>query len=552
MSPENTTSETSTYIDPVCGMTVKPGSAAASYERKGETYYFCSQGCLKKFQNDPNAFLSPKEEKILATDVEYTCPMHPQISHMGPGSCPICGMALEPRVVSLNTEEDTSELRSMTRRFWIGVGLTLPLLILTMGEMLPGDPVMKYIPTGIFGWLQFGLATPVVLWGGSPFFERGWASVVNRSPNMFTLIAIGTGAAYIYSLIALLFPNLFPATFRGHMGEVALYFEAAAIITTLVLLGQVLELRARSQTSSAIKALLGLAPKTARVVREGGGEKDVPLEHVMVGMLLRVRPGEKVPVDGVLTDGRSAIDESMVTGEPFPVEKSSGASVVGGTINTTGTFVMKAERVGSETLLAQIVLMVGEAQRSRAPIQRLADTVSAFFVPAVIVVALATFAIWMLVGPEPRFIYALANAIAVLIVACPCALGLATPMSIMVGTGRGATAGVLVKNAEALELLEKMTTLVVDKTGTLTEGRPRLVSVVSKIDEKEFLSLAASLERQSEHPLAESIVAGATERNIEFAAVENFESVTGKGVTGKVNTRVVALGNPKLFEELGI
>ena len=552
MNAEHSGSQTK-HIDPVCGMTVEPETAAGSYEYLGTNYYFCGVGCLNKFQNAPDTFLAPKkEEKNMPTDVEYTCPMHPQISQIGPGSCPICGMALEPRVFSLDATEDNSELSGMTRRFWIGVALTLPLLVLTMGEMVPGNPVMKFIPPGIYGWIQFALATPVVLWGGLPFFERAWASVVNRSPNMFTLIAIGTGAAYIYSLIALFFPNIFPATFRGHMGEVALYFEAAAVITTLVLLGQVLELRARSQTSSAIKALLGLAPKTARVVGDDGGEQDIPLEHVTAGMLLRVRPGEKVPVDGVLTDGRSAVDESMVTGEPFPVEKAVGENVVGGTVNGTGSFVMKAERVGSETLLSQIVRMVGEAQRSRAPIQRLADLVSAYFVPAVIVISIITFAVWMIVGPEPRFIYALANAIAVLIVACPCALGLATPMSIMVGTGRGATAGVLVKNAEALEILEKVTTLVVDKTGTLTEGKPRLVSVVSNIDENEFLRLAASLERQSEHPLAESIVAGVEERKIELAKVEKFSSVTGKGVTGEVNGRHVALGNQKLLDEFGI
>ncbi len=540
------------FIDPVCGMTVRPQTAAGSYEYKGTTYYFCATGCLNKFQNDPASFLKQKEEKNLPTDVEYTCPMHPQISKIGPGSCPICGMALEPRVISLDAEEDTSELRSMTRRFWIGVVLTLPLLILTMGEMLPGNPVMRLFSPGFFSWFQALLATPVVLWGGLPFFQRGWASVINRSPNMFTLIAIGTGAAYVYSLIALFFPGIFPASFRGHMGEVALYFEAAAVITTLVLLGQVLELRARSQTSSAIKALLGLAPKTARLVDADGSEKDIPLEHVTAGMLLRVRPGDKIPVDGQVSEGRSLVDESMVTGEPVPVVKAVGASVVGGTVNGTGSFVMKAERVGSETLLAQIVQMVGEAQRSRAPIQRLADSVSAYFVPAVILVALITFAIWAIFGPSPQFVFALANAIAVLIIACPCALGLATPMSIMVGTGRGATAGVLVKNAEALEILEKVTTLVVDKTGTLTEGKPRLVSVVSNIEEKEFLSLAASLERQSEHPLAESIVAGAEERKAEFKRVEDFESITGKGVSGKVGGRIVALGNQKMLEEIGV
>ncbi len=541
-------------VDPVCGMTVKPETAAGNYEYNGTTYYFCAVGCLNKFQSDPESYLQPKkEEKNQPTDVEYTCPMHPQILQIGPGSCPICGMALEPRVFSLDAEEDNSELLGMTRRFWIGVILTLPILVMTMGEMLPGNPLMTVFAPRAFSWIQFVLATPVVLWGGWPFFQRAWTSVVNRSPNMFTLIAIGTGAAYVYSLVALFFPNIFPSTFRGHMGEVQLYFEAAAVITTLVLLGQVLELRARSQTSSAIKALLGLAPKTARLIDPSGNETDVPLETVKIGDLLRVRPGEKIPVDGVLTEGRSSVDESMVTGESIPVQKDASDSVVGGTVNGTGSFVMRAERVGSETLLAQIVQMVSEAQRSRAPIQRLADLVSAYFVPAVIVVAIVTFLIWMLFGPEPRFIYALANAIAVLIIACPCALGLATPMSIMVGTGRGATAGVLVKNAEALEILEKVNVLIVDKTGTLTEGKPKLVSVIAKgIEEKEFLQLAASLERNSEHPLAESIVDGAEERKINFLPIENFESITGKGVTGQVGGKKVALGNLKLLEHITV
>ena len=541
-----------TFIDPVCKMTVKPETSAGNYEYKGTTYYFCAIGCLNKFRNDPESFLASKVEKVQPKDVEYTCPMHPEISQIGPGSCPICGMALEPRVFSLDAEEDNSELRDMTRRFWIGAVLTLPILVLTMGEMLPGNPLMTVLAPRAFSWIQFVLATPVVMWGGWPFFERAWASVINRSPNMFTLIAIGTGAAYIYSLVALFFPTKFTASFRGHMGEVALYFEAASVITTLVLLGQVLELRARSQTSSAIRALLGLAPTTARVVHADGGEKDIPLEHVTGGMLLRVRPGDKIPVDGEVTEGRSLVDESMVTGEPVPVEKAIGAKVVGGTVNGTGSFVMKAERVGSETLLAQIVQMVAAAQRSRAPIQRLADLVSAYFVPAVIVVSIMTFAVWMIVGPEPRFIYALANAIAVLIVACPCALGLATPMSIMVGTGRGAAAGVLIKNAEALEILEKVNMLVVDKTGTLTEGKPRLVSVVSNIDEKEFLSLTGSLERQSEHPLAESIVTGAEERKADFKAVEDFKSITGKGVSGNVGGRVVVLGNQGMLDETNV
>jgi Cu+-exporting ATPase len=565
--------EETRVLDPVCGMMIEPQTAAGSTEFAGTTYYFCNPGCLAKFEANPRVYLDKQgggdmdghdhmhhampvaiggRQPAAAMDVEYTCPMHPEIVQIGPGSCPICGMALEPRVFSLDAVEDTSEFDDMWRRLWVCALLTLPLLLLTMAEMLPGMPVMRWLSPGTFGWIQAVLATPVVLWGGLPFFERAWASVVNRSPNMFTLIGIGTGAAFIYSVVALLFPQMFPATFRGHMGEVALYFEAAAVITTLVLLGQVLELRARSRTSSAIKALLGLAPKTARVVGADGSETDIPLEHVTAGMLLRVRPGEKVPVDGTVTDGRSLVDESMVTGEPVPVEKGTGANVVGGTVNGTGSFVMKAERVGSETLLAQIVRMVGEAQRSRAPIQRLADAVSAYFVPAVIVTATVTFALWAIFGPPPQYVYALANAIAVLIIACPCALGLATPMSIMVGTGRGATAGVLIKNAEALEIMEKVTTLVVDKTGTLTEGKPRLVSVVTNIDEAEFLSLAASLERQSEHPLAGSIVAGAGERNVAFRAVDEFESVTGKGVSGKVEGRSVLLGNRQMLEAAGV
>jgi P-type Cu+ transporter len=420
--------------------------------------------------------------------------------------------------------------------------------------MIPGQPVQHALSPKLVNWMQFLLATPVVLWGGWPFFERGWASIINRSPNMFTLIAIGTGAAYFFSVFALFFPGVFPASFRGHGGEVAVYFEAAAVITTLVLLGQVLELRARSQTSSAIKMLLGLAPKTARVIRANGNEEDIPLEHVQPGDLLRVRPGEKVPVDGIVTEGTSNVDESMVTGEPIPVEKTAESIVTGGTVNGAGGFVMRAERVGADTLLAQIVRMVGEAQRSRAPIQRLADLVSAWFVPLVVIIAVITFLVWAFIGPEPRYVYALVNAVAVLIIACPCALGLATPMSIMVGTGRGATAGVLVKNAEVLEVMEKVDTLVVDKTGTLTEGKPKLVSTIAadSFDETQLLQLAASLERASEHPLAAAIVTGAQERNIELLNVDGFQSVTGKGITGNVNHQAVALGNQKMMEQLGI
>ncbi|MFN7948725.1 MAG: heavy metal translocating P-type ATPase [Blastocatellales bacterium] len=580
-----------TQIDPVCGMQVNPSTAAGSHEHADATYYFCSPHCLNKFKADPEAYLHPSptpqtaavagakyvcpmdpevvsdkpgacpkcgmalEPELPAgplTKIEYTCPMHPEIVRDEPGSCPICGMALEPRTVTLE-EAPNHELTDMTRRFWWSAALSLPVFLLAMSEMIPGQPVQHLLSPRLINWIQFLLATPVVLWGGWPFFQRGWASIVNRSPNMFTLIAIGTGAAYFFSVFALLFPGVFPASFRGHGGEVAVYFEAAAVITALVLLGQVLELRARSQTSSAIKMLLGLAPKTARILR-AGKEEDIALDQVHPGDLLRVRPGEKVPVDGVVTEGASNVDESMVTGEPLPVEKATGSKVTGGTVNGTGGFVMKAERVGSDTLLAQIVRMVGEAQRSRAPIQRLADLVSSWFVPLVVLIAIITFIVWAVAGPEPRYVYAIVNAVAVLIIACPCALGLATPMSIMVGTGRGAMAGVLVKNAEALEVMEKVDTLVVDKTGTLTEGKPRLVTMVAAngFDETHLLKLAASLERASEHPLAAAIVAGAQERQIELLNVDNFQSVTGKGVTGSVNNQSVGLGNHKLMQQLGV
>lgn len=550
------------HVDPVCGMKVNPATAAGSFDYQSTTYYFCNQRCREKFAANPEAVLYPTHKAEMPAEntvrylgaIEYTCPMDPEVVQLGPGICPKCGMALEPKVFSLTAEEDTSELDDMKRRFWLCLALTLPVFLLAMSEMIPGQPVQHAIGHRLVTLLQFALATPVVLWGGWPFFERGWASILNRSPNMFTLIAIGTGAAFGYSVVATLLPGFFPNSFRGHGGEVAVYFEAAAVITTLVLLGQVLELRARSQTSSAIKMLLGLAPKTARVIRHGK-EEDTPLEHVHPGDLLRVRPGEKVPVDGVVTEGRSSVDEAMVTGEPIPVEKEPGSKVTGGTVNATGSFVMRAERVGSETLLAQIVRMVGEAQRSRAPIQRLADSVSAWFVPTVVLAAVITFLIWSFVGPEPRFVYALVNAVAVLIIACPCALGLATPMSVMVGTGRGAMAGVLVKHAEALETLAKVDTLVVDKTGTLTEGRPRLVSLVLSSDketENELLRLAASLERASEHPLAAAIVAAAVERKIELVGVDQFESLTGKGVVGQVGGKKVALGNQRLMESLSI
>jgi Cu+-exporting ATPase len=562
-------------IDPVCGMTIDPDKAAGNYTYGDTTYYFCSNGCHQKFIANPETYVNqqetstshhehhkadvrethsmPTSKPISAQPVEYTCPMHPEIVRDKPGSCPICGMALEPRVTTL-AEDDNTELNHMTRRFWVSLVLTIPLLVLAMSEMIPGQPLQHSLSRKVINWIQFALATPVVLWGGKPFFERGWASIINRSLNMFTLIALGTATAYLFSVIAIFFPHIFPTSFRSHGGEVGLYFEAGAVITTLVLLGQVLELRARSQTSSAIKMLLGLAPKTARVIDDNGNEEDVPLEQVKAGDKLRVRPGEKVPVDGVVIEGKTSIDESMVTGEPIPVEKTTGSKVTGGTVNTTGSIYMRAERVGSDTLLAQIVRLVGEAQRSRAPIQRLADQVSSYFVPIVVVIAIVTFIVWSLVGPEPRLAYGLVNAVAVLIIACPCALGLATPMSIMVGTGRGATAGVLFKNAEALEILGKVNTLVVDKTGTLTEGKPHLFSVVSvgQLNENEFLKLSASLEKSSEHPLAAAIVAGAQERKLELSEVQDFDSITGKGVVGRVNGNSVALGNRALLEKLSI
>jgi Cu+-exporting ATPase len=584
------------HTDPVCGMSVQPDHAAGMLAYNGQTYYFCSNACMEKFRAEPERYVAtagidaPHSSTASSDDVvvytcpmhpevrqhgpgacprcgmalepvttpapvvrtTYTCPMHPEIVRDQPGTCPICGMALEPRTVSLE-EEENPELADMTRRFWLSLGLTAPLLLLAMSEMLPGRPVQHALSARLLTWVQLVFATPVVLWGGWPFFTRGWASLVHRSLNMFTLIAIGTGTAYVYSVIATLVPRIFPGSFRTHSGEVGVYFEAAAVITTLVLLGQVLELRARSQTSSAIKALLGLAPKTARRLREDGSEEDLPLDAVQPSDRLRVRPGEKVPVDGVVLEGASAVDESMVTGEPIPVEKGPGDHVTGGTVNGTGGFVMRAERVGAETLLAQIVQMVSDAQRSRAPIQRLADVVAASFVPAVVIVAVLAAVVWGFVGPEPRLAYALVNAVAVLIIACPCALGLATPMSIMVGTGRGALAGVLVKHAEVLEVLEKVDTLVVDKTGTLTEGKPRLTSVmaVPSVSDNDLLRLAASLERGSEHPLAAAIVAGAQSRGLSLADTQAFASMTGKGVMGRVDSRQVTLGNRALFAELG-
>ncbi|PYQ06461.1 MAG: heavy metal translocating P-type ATPase [Acidobacteria bacterium] len=485
------------------------------------------------------------------TRVVYTCPMHPEIVRDGPGSCPICGMALEPRTVTLE-EGPSPELADMSRRFWVSLALTLPLLFVAMAPMAGWR--LGPLDGGAGRWAELVVATPVVLWGGWPFFVRGWASIVNRSPNMFTLIALGTGVAYLDSVAAVLAPGLFPPSFRDHHGEVGVYFEAAAAIVTLVLLGQVLELRARSRTSSALKALLGLAPRTARRLREDGGEEEVPLERVAVRDRLRVRPGEKVPVDGVVVEGTSAVDESMVTGESLPVEKKPGDRVIGATLNGTGSFIMRAEKVGADTVLARIVRLVSEAQRSRAPIQRLADVVASYFVPAVVVAAIVTFAAWALFGPPPRMAYALVNAVAVLIIACPCALGLATPMSIMVATGRGATAGVLFRNAEALETMEGVDTLVVDKTGTLTEGKPRLEAVVTAdgVEEKELLRLAASLEQASEHPLAAAIVSGAVERGVRPAAAAGFASHTGRGVAGVVDGHRVVVGNRSLLDEMGV
>ncbi len=520
-------------LDPVCGMTVDPRHAAGSSAYQGKTYYFCSKGCVARFETNPEKYLHPAappetmDTEITAAGIEYTCPMHPEVRQIGPGSCPKCGMALEPATLTIaNADEVNPEYIDMRRRFWFSTALTAPLLILMyLGAHLR--------------WVEFALATPVVLWAGWPLLERGWASIVNRSLNMFTLIAAGVGTAYLYSLVATLAPNIFPPGFREANGGVAVYFEPAAVIVTLVLLGQVLELRARGQTSTAIKSLLGLAPKTARRILADGGEEDVPLEQVKIGDPLLIRPGEKVPVDGVVIEGSSAVDESMITGEPISVEKTVGARVNGGTINGTGAFVMHADRVGADTLLARIVKMVSEAQRSRAPIQRLADVVASWFVPAVIGVAVLTFIAWAVWGPQPRMAYALLNAVAVLIIACPCALGLATPMSIMVGAGRAATAGVLIRDAEALEALEKVDTLVVDKTGTLTEGKPKLVTV----DDVEALRLAASVERMSEHPLAEAIVAGAMERGLTLSKVDGFQATPGRGVTGLVDGRQVSVGN---------
>jgi P-type Cu+ transporter len=524
---------------------------------KGDERYYVCPMCPEVRQVGPgpcpSCGMALEPESLLpTTKIEYTCPMHPEIVRSEPGSCPICGMALEPRTVTAE-EEENPELRDMTRRFWVSLALTAPLLIVAMVDMLPGMPVQHLLPERWLAWTELILATPVVLWGGWPFFQRGWTSIVNRSTNMFTLIAMGTGVAYLYSLVATAYPQIFPESFRGMGGRPDVYFEAAAAITTLVLLGQVLELRARSRTSAAIRALLNLSPKTARLVTGNGDEKDIPLELVQVGNRLRVRPGERVPVDGEVIEGRSAVDESMITGESIPVAKAEGSNVIGGTVNSTGSFILRAQRVGSETILARIVQLVSQAQRSRAPIQRLADKVAAWFVPAVIGVAALTFLVWGLVGPQPRLAHALVNAVAVLIIACPCALGLATPMAIMVGTGRGASLGVLIRNAEALERLERVDTLVVDKTGTLTKGKPSVTSVVPiGIEKRELLRIVGSVERGSEHPLANAILADVEEKGIALPEVSEFQSHPGKGASGVVDGKQVAVGNRHLMDELEI
>jgi Cu+-exporting ATPase len=536
-------------VDPVCGMKLDPHTAKHRADYHGHTYYFCNPKCREKFVADPEKYLSPQEAAPVPQGTEYTCPMHPEIRQIGPGACPICGMALEPVIATAEIGPNPA-LLDMKRRFWIGTLLSIPVVALEMGGHLfgwhPLDPQTS-------NWVQLAFATPVVFWAGWPFFERGWRSLVTRNLNMFTLIALGVGVAWLYSFVATVFPALFPAELRMHGGAVAVYFESAAVITVLVLLGQVLELGAHEKTSGALRALLDLSPKTARKV-SAGGDEEVPLDSVRVGDLLRVRPGEKVPVDGEVTEGKSNVDEALVTGESMPVTKEKGAKVIGGTLNQSGSFVMRAGKVGAETLLSQIVQMVAAAQRSRAPIQKLADRVSGWFVPLVIAVALLAFAAWAIFGPEPRFTYGLVAAVTVLIIACPCALGLATPMSIMVGVGRGAEAGVLIKNAEALERMEKVDTLVVDKTGTLTEGKPRVTRIApaSGFDESDLLKLAASIESASEHPLADAIVKAAKERNIALAPAPDFHSPSGRGVTGTVEGRKIALGNAEFLRELGV
>jgi Cu+-exporting ATPase len=551
VTPEHHHHDMGGIIDPVCGMTVDPHTAKHRTEHRGHTYYFCSAGCRTKFADDPQKYLGDREPEPVPDSTIYICPMHPEIRQIGPGSCPICGMALEPEIASAGAGPNP-ELVDMTRRFWIGIALTVPVFALEMGAHVFGSH--NWIDPKLSNYIQCAFATPVVLWAGWPFFVRGWLSLVTRNLNMFTLIAMGTGVAYVYSLAATFVPQVFPDSFRGHGGTPASYFEAASVITVLVLMGQVLELRAREATSGAIRALLDLAPKTARRVKDDGSDEEVALDRVQVGESLHVRPGDKVPVDGIVLQGRSAVDESMVTGESMPVTKEKDSRLIGGTINKSGSFVMRAEKVGRDTLLSQIVQMVVSAQRSRAPIQRLADQVSAWFVPAVITVAVAAFAAWSVFGPEPRFAYGLVAAVSVLIIACPCALGLATPMSIMVGVGRGAQAGVLIKSAEALERMEKVDTLVVDKTGTLTEGRPRVITVAPSagFDEKQVLQLAASVERDSEHPLAEAIVAAATQRKLALLQIRGFDAPAGKGVVGIAEGKRLALGNAKFLSELGI
>jgi len=542
-----------------------------THTHHGTTYYFCNPGCREQFKADPDRYLSRRPDSLITigaprprpamppvavpaapgTPVEYTCPMHPEVVSDRPGSCPICGMALEPRAIQIE-EGPNPELIDMTRRFWVSVVVGFPVFALAMADFIAGDRLRQLISMPTANWVQLLLAAPVVLWAGKPFFERGWASIVTRNLNMFTLIALGVGASFFYSVVAVIVPGLFPAGFRTH-GAVEPYFDTAVVITALVLLGQVLELRARGRTGAAIRALLGLAPKTARIVRNGR-EEDIPIAHVQRGDVLRVRPGEKIPVDGVVIEGHSSVDESMITGEPIPVEKTPGAAVVGGTINGTGSVTIRADRVGADTLLAQIVRMVGDAQRSRAPIQRLADTVSGYFVPIVVAVGVVSFAIWSIWGPEPRLALALVNAVAVLIIACPCALGLATPMAVMVGVGRGAETGVLIRNAEALELLERVDTLVVDKTGTLTEGKPRLDTVEASpgFDADELLRVAASLEQGSEHPLASAIVGAANAKGLRLSAVQGFQSITGKGVEGSVDGKRIILGTQALLKERGL
>ena len=541
--------------DPICGMKVNPATSKHRFDHGGQTFHFCSAGCRTEFAADPDSYLKPKVAAAAPAKpgAIYTCPMHPQIRQAGPGSCPICGMALEPVEVSAEAQPN-EELADMSRRFWIGLVLTLPVFILEMGSHIPGLGLHGLVPPAASTWVQFALATPVVLWAGWPFFQRGWASVRSGHLNMFTLIALGTGAAYLYSLAATFAPGAFPAGFHTMDGTVPVYYEAAAVITVLVLLGQVLELRARDQTGGAIRALLNLAPKTARRLRDGGEDEEVPLGEVQVGDRLRIRPGDGVPVDGMILDGRSAVDESMVTGESMPAAKGPGDKVVGGTVNGTGALVVRAEAVGVGSVLSRIVAMVSEAQRSRAPIQKLADTVAGYFVPAVLAIAVAAFIGWAVWGPAPAFSYALIAAVSVVIIACPCALGLATPMSIMVAVGKGAGAGVLIKSAESLERMEKVDTLVVDKTGTLTEGKPRVTAVVpaAGLTEADVLRLAASLERSSEHPLAAAVLAAAKEGGVAVEEPSGFASVTGKGVTGMVGGRAVSLGNARLMADQGI